>query len=152
MDETRLCFECRVAAIGGADFEAALALRDRVLRAPLGRPSARLEYERDRRGVHFVAMNGADAVGVLALFPDGAGAAILRSLAVAPERRRRGVGAALCRFAERWASANGVRKIEAEARTAALEFYEACGYATTSEEYMAHDVPHRRVQKEIADR
>lgn len=136
----------------GADnplFDGAITLRDRVLRAPLGRQSARSEGARDLAGRHFVALNSGVVVGCLGLFPDGKGSALLRSMAVAPERQGEGIGAALISFAAAWAKSEGISAIEAEARVSAIGFYEACGFHPDEIEYSAHGVPHRRVRKAL---
>ncbi|MBY0423149.1 MAG: GNAT family N-acetyltransferase [Parvularculaceae bacterium] len=131
-------------------FAEAVDLRDRVLRAPLGRASARHETERDAKGVHFVALRSSKVVGCLALYPDGAAAAELKSMAVAPEARREGVGAAMYRCLEGWARGKGIGAIAAEARIGAVAFYESCGFTAESEDYMLHGVQHRRMRKLLA--
>lgn len=137
-------------AVGSPAYDGAVALRDRVLRVPLGRPSARVELERDRTGEHFAAIEEGAVIGTLALYAEEPGTNRLRSMAVAPEAQGRGVGAALVAFAERAAIANGAGIIEAEARTSALPFYQACGLEIKSEEYISHSVTHRWVRKELA--
>lgn len=147
MAATPETLECRPIGIDEALFESAVDLRDRVLREPIGRPSARHDRERDSRGVHFAAVDGGRVVGCLALYPDDAGAALLKSLAVAPEMRRTGVGVAVYRCAETWARAHSVNEICADARIDALPFYGACGFSAEGEDYMVHGVPHRKVRK-----
>ncbi|NWG71041.1 MAG: GNAT family N-acetyltransferase [Parvularculaceae bacterium] len=126
--------------------EQVVALLDRVLRAPLGRPSASHERQRDSAGVHVAALKDGAVVGCLALHPDGA-RAVLRSLAVALERRGAGVGARFFAHAEAWALGAGVDSIEAEARTSAVSFYEPRGFRIEGEEHLGHGVPHRKVRK-----
>lgn len=138
--------EHRLVGVDCADFESAVALRDRVLRDPLGRPSAHGERDRDRMGRHFVAVQDGAVIGCLALYPEGK-RAILRSMAVAPEVQGQGVGASLYRYAEGWAALSGIEAIEAEARSAALAFYVACGFSVEGEEYLGHGIPHRKVKK-----
>ncbi len=143
--------ECRRIGLDEALFESAVDLRDRVLREPIGRSSARDERERDSRGVHFAAVDGGRVVGCLALYPDDAGAAVLKSLAVAPEMRRAGVGVAVYRCAESWARTHSVTEICADARLEALPFYSACGFSAEGEDYMVHGVPHRKVRKVLGN-
>jgi GNAT superfamily N-acetyltransferase len=141
--------DCQRVEAGDALFDGAVDLCDRVLREPLGRPSAREDGERDLPGVHFAAVKAGRVVGCLALYPDGAGAALLTSMAVAPEARGEGVGATVYRYAENWARARGVARIFAEARVDALGFYEACGFAAEGEVYMGHGISHRKVSKSL---
>jgi isohexenylglutaconyl-CoA hydratase len=146
--ETYERLECRRVGMDDPLFEAILDLRDSVLRAPLGRPTARLEAERDARGVHFAAIEAGAVVGCLALYPQGE-FATLRSMAVAPDRQGAGVGAELYAYAEEWARTEGIKAIEAEGRSTALGFYEAQGFRIEGDEYLGHGIPHRKARKEL---
>lgn len=139
----------RKIGVGDPAFEGIVDLRDRVLRDPLGRPSARHERERDAKGEHFAALKDGAVVGCLALHVGGR-AAELKGMAVAPDLQREGVGAALYAYAEGWARSSEIDEIFAEARKEALGFYLACGFAAEGEDYMGHGIPHHKVRKRLA--
>jgi GNAT superfamily N-acetyltransferase len=141
--------ECREIVVASPLFAGELALRDAVLRAPLGRESSATTIERDRTGRHFVALSGEMVIGCVGLYPEGSGVAVLRHLAVTEDMRRQGVARRLVAFAEERIGVDGVTFIEAEARVEAIPFYEAAGYATTGEIYVKHGVPHRLVSKPL---
>jgi amino-acid N-acetyltransferase len=76
---------------------------------------------------HFlVARDGDRVVGIVGLEPRG-DAALLRSLAVAPERRNEGLGARLVDAIERHAGDNSIRTLYLLTTTAA-DYFGACGY------------------------
>ncbi len=80
--------------------------------------------------VAVVARAGEERVG-FGIMRFGRGAAHLALLAVAPERRRRGVGRALVEWLEATARVGGIVVVHLEARasgTGALEFYRQLGY------------------------
>lgn len=130
-------------------FENALRLRDRVLREPLGRPSAREERARDLGGQHFVALSGNQVAGCTSLFRSGT-TGELKAMAVSGEARGVGIGGALCRYVETIARESGCTCLVAEARSDALGFYKSCGFMAVGEDYMMHGVSHRRVRKDLA--
>ncbi|MEE2689977.1 MAG: GNAT family N-acetyltransferase [Pseudomonadota bacterium] len=139
---------CCEIEIGSPLFEGELRLRDEVLRKPLGRPSSAGERERDLLGRHFVALASNEVIGCIGLYPEGA-AARLRHLAVAPRVRRKGVGRRLVAFAESSGAEARVARLEVEARTDALPFYEACGYVAEGDVFIRHGVPHRLMRKSL---
>ena len=76
---------------------------------------------------HFlVARDGDRVVGIVGLEPRG-DAALLRSLAVAPERRNEGLGARLVDAIERHAGDNGIRTLYLLTTTAA-DYFDTRGY------------------------
>jgi ribosomal protein S18 acetylase RimI-like enzyme len=74
----------------------------------------------------FALMDGAEVVGIIGLESVEIGRGRIRHLAVAPERRRRGVGRTLI---DRMARRAGLREIFAETDGDGVEFYRRCGFA-----------------------
>jgi len=74
----------------------------------------------------------------------------LRGMAVVPEARRRGVGAALVRACEEHARARGGTRMWFNARIDALPFYFALGYEAIGDVYEIAGVgPHRFAEKSL---
>ena len=88
---------------------------------------------------------GAAPIGIVGLEFCGSHA-LLRSLAVAPERRRSGVGAQLVEHAERYARAQGIHSIFL-LTTTAEEFFKRRGYAVTDRSNAPAEI---RATKEFA--
>ena len=117
-------------------------------------------YAGDDRAVHIGAWADEMLVGCAAVFPDpwpggSAGVATapepaawrLRGMAVDPAQRRTGVGREVLVVAVEAARAAGAPLLWANARTAALSFYEAVGWQVAGEEFITPDtgLPHKPI-------
>jgi len=123
------------------------AAETRPLRRRILRPSQaehELVYPGDDApgNLHLGYFDGAILLGVASLFrqspegaPDDPGDWRLRGMAVVPEARRRGVGAALVAACEVHARSRGGTRLWFNARVDALPFYFALGYEATGEPY-----------------
>ena len=147
---------------GGIDIRPLEAAATRPLRRRILRPGQaehELVYPGDEAAdsLHLGAFDGGTLVGVASVFhqsPEGAPPVAtdwrLRGMAVVPEARRRGVGAALLAACERHARAHGGTRLWFNARVGALPFYVASGYAVFGEEYVLPGIgPHRFAEKEL---
>jgi predicted GNAT family N-acyltransferase len=135
--------------VGSALHASQQRLRDEVLRKPLGRALSSTEIERDRTGVHFVALDGEEVVACVGLYPEANGLLRLRQMAVAPALQGQGVGARLLAFAEQWARESDAKEIEMHARIAALGFYERSGYLPEGAAFEEHGIPHIVMRKRL---
>lgn len=130
-----------------AEYEAAVALRHRMLRVPLG-----LEWTEEERAWepvdrHFGALEGEEMVGCVLIRELGEGRVKLRQMAVASDCQGDGVGRALVEWVERLLRAEGVREIELHAREVAAGFYEKLGYVREGERFSEVGIPHWRMVK-----
>jgi GNAT superfamily N-acetyltransferase len=139
-----------------ATAEEIFPLRHAVLRP--GRPATASVYAGDDRAVHIGAWDddGALLVGCATVFPDPwAGpeppaepsAWRLRGMAVEPGRQRTGVGRLVLEAAVAAAREAGAPLLWANARTAALPFYDAAGWQVAGEEFVTPDtgLPHQPI-------
>ncbi len=117
-------------------------LRQRILRP--GQAEHELVYpgDDDADSLHVGAFDGERLLGVASVYrqpPEGAagtpGDWRLRGMAVVPEARLRGVGAALLAACEAHARARGGTRLWFNARLDALPFYRARGYVVIGEPY-----------------
>lgn len=137
-------------------------LRHAVLRP--GRPVTASVYATDDEAVHVgawdVSADGATLVGCATVFPDpwtgGDDPAApppeprawrLRGMAVDPSRHRTGVGREVLAAAVTAAVETGAPLLWANARTAALAFYESQGWTVAGEEFRTADtgLPHKPI-------
>ena len=118
------------------------ALRQSVLRP--GQPVHELVYPGDDapETLHVGAFDEARLLGIASVYrqsPDSAapepGDWRLRGMAVVPEARRRGVGAALLAACEEHARRHGGTRLWFNARVDAMAFYAALGYQAIGEAY-----------------
>lgn len=124
------------------DFEACMAIRRKVFVEEQNVPEELELDEHDSTAVHLLAVDGGRPVGTARLLIDGDHAKIGR-VAVLPETRGTGAGAALMRAALDELKSRGVVKVGLGAQIHALGFYERLGFAAYGPEYDDAGIPHR---------
>ena len=131
-------------------YRQSLALREAVLRTPLGLRLTEEELEDDAHRRHFCALSHGAVVGSVSLRPIGQDTVQLRQMAVAEDRRRERIGAELLECAEGFARQEGFRRIVLNARLGAEGFYARFGYQAEGEPFDENTIPHVRMSKELA--
>lgn len=124
------------------DFPACAAIRRRVFIEEQNVPEALELDELDATAVHLLATQDGRPVGTARLLIDGKTAKIGR-VAILPELRGTGAGAALMRAALEELRARGVRTAKLGAQTHAIGFYERLGFTVYGPEYDDAGIPHR---------
>ena len=133
-------------AIRQVDAAVVRPLRHEVLRR--GRPVEESRYPVDDLDgtVHLAAIDDGIVIGCATLFPEayhGAPAWRLRGMAVAADRRGRGVGARLLDEVVAVVTRHGGQVLWCNGRTAALDFYRRHGFEVVGGEFLAAGgVPH----------
>ena len=136
--------------VGGPGWHAMVALRHRVLRAPLGLrfTDADLAAEADQR--HVALWLGDTLAGtVLLLPPDPSGSAKLRQMAIDPALTGRGLGTLLLRHAEAELLRLGATEARLSARATATGFYARLGYIPEGAPYVEVTLPHRLMRHRL---
>ena len=141
------------------DRRAAYAVRFDVFVTEQGVPADLELDEMDATAEHFVAYVGTLAVGAGRLVVEPVGFAgtdpgrgvvgHLGRLAVRPQARGTGLGAALVRGIEARAAERGLRTVVLGAQTHAIGFYERLGYAAYGEEFDDAGLPHRWMRRAL---
>lgn len=142
-------FETKIIAYGSSAYDRALALRDRVLRAPLGLKfdADFLAIEKNPEHAHLAVLRGEDVVGVLIMTDVGGGQVKMRQVAVDDSVQGQGVGRLLVEFSEKWARERGFEEIVLNARETAAPFYTRLAYETVSDTFTEVGIPHRKMRK-----
>jgi predicted GNAT family N-acyltransferase len=140
------------AAYGSDLYGQALALREAILRKPLGLVVTAEELADDRLRRHFCATSHGAVLGSVSLRPLDGETIRLRQMAVAEERRREKIGAQLLAHAEDWARGQGYRLMVLNARLGAEGFYARYGYLAEGEPFDENTVPHIKMTKSLAGR
>ena len=138
------------APLGSDLYRQALALREAILRRPLGLTLTDEEHADDALRRHFCAVARGAVVGSVSLKLLNSETLQLRQMAVAEDRRREGIGARLLARAEDWARGEGYRLIVLNARLGAEGFYARFGYLAQGEPFEENTVPHIRMTKRLA--
>ena len=137
-------------AYGSAHYHAAVALRQHVLRSPLGLTYAPSQLALDVEDRQFVAMLDDQLVGGVMLHHISADAAKLRQFAVTPSLQGFGIGSRLLSYFETTTQESGYKEIRLSARETATAFYRKHGYHTEGERYLQVGLPHIAMLKDLA--
>jgi len=139
-----------VAAPYGSDlYRQALALREAILRQPLGLTLDEEERSDDALRQHFCATSHGAVLGSVSLKPLDGESLQLRQMAVAEDRRRERIGARLLARAEHWARGEGYLLVVLNARLGAEGFYARFGYVAQGGPFNENTVPHIRMTKRL---
>jgi predicted GNAT family N-acyltransferase len=136
-------------ANGPAEVEAALDLRYRVFCGEQGVTLAADQDGLDGEALHIVALAGGRLAGTCRLVFDD-GIARLGRMAVEPDLRGRGIGAAVLEQAEHEARRAGAERIRLHAQSAARTLYERAGFEIRGEEFLEEGIPHVTMEKPVA--
>lgn len=142
--------EIKTAEYDSELYRQTVALRDEVLRRPLGLEISVQDVGGEASQFHIAAVSGSRVVGCVVLKPIEEQTVQLRQMAVAVELQRTGIGSALVRFAESVASGKGFREIVLNARESAIGFYSRLGYeGVPGSEHIEVGIPHLRMKKNL---
>lgn len=141
--------ELRELEFGTEGYRAALDLRYRVLREPLGVEWTDEERAWEPRERHFGLMDGGEMVACVVVRPVADKRVKVRQMAVEPDRQRAGLGRGLLKGVEALLGSEGVREVELNAREVAVGFYERAGYARVGGQFTEVGIPHWRMEKTI---
>lgn len=129
------------------EYERVVALRRRVLRAPLGLDFTPEQLAAETDDIHLAGFEGEEPVACLILTTGEAHEFKMRQVAVAPERQGEGLGSRLVEYSETVARAADCRRIMLLARETAVPFYLRAGYETVGDLFEEVGLPHRKMMK-----
>jgi predicted GNAT family N-acyltransferase len=121
------------------------AIRDRVFIEEQGVPSTIEIDDKDANCTHFLLRRNSVALGCARLQEDGK----VTRMAVLPEQRGRGLGAALLTAIIEHAKKSGTRRLFLHAQDQAINFYEGAGFKLDGEGFLEADIPHHAMSLDI---
>ncbi len=135
------------------DFEGARMVRTRVFMEEQGFRNEFDDTDRDERTVHVTLRVDGELAGCARIFPDNrpgaSGRWIFGRLAVLPDKRGNGLGAALLAESERLARQAGAAEMRLHAQCRAEPFYERSGYRSYGPVEMDEHVEHVWMRKAL---
>ena len=138
----------REISFGTAEYRLECALRDDVLRKPLGLSLTAEELAREEDQLHFGLFEPDDqlvaCVVALKLSPTDAR---IRQMAVSPLHQGKGLGRRLMNELEANLRSRGFTNLVLHARASAVGFYRKLGYTVVGDEFIAVAVPHFKMVK-----
>lgn len=134
----------------GSDLQlASIALRDLVLRQPLGLKFVQSDLDTEHDSLHLGYVDESNTVqGILILKPIDSKTVKMRQVAVDPNLQGKGIGQQLVISSEQIASEQlGATKMVLHARDVAVPFYLKLGYLIEGEEFYEVGIPHFKMVK-----
>jgi predicted GNAT family N-acyltransferase len=138
----------KVVPHGSDAYHDAVALREEVLRAPLGLTISSEEQEYEKKYFHIACYLGDDLCGTAMLVPKGEEIKIQR-VAVKEEAQGHGIGSELMKFCEIFAKENGFKALYCHARDTAIKFYLKNQFVGEGEMFDELGLPHWKMRKLI---
>jgi predicted GNAT family N-acyltransferase len=132
---------------GSPAYEETVALRDDILRKPLGLTFTAEQLGAESSDMHLACYDDGQLVGCLILTPADHGAVKMRQVAVAADRQGKGIGRAMVERSEEIAREHGFTEMVLHARETAVPFYEALGYDRVGERFEEVTIPHWKMRK-----
>jgi GNAT superfamily N-acetyltransferase len=134
---------------GSPEYEQMLALRENILRKPLGLRFEPVDLATENHDILIGAFEEDDILGCCMLIEENPSTVRLRQMAVYNEKQGKGIGRALMNFAENVARDRGYKLLSMHARKNAIGFYEKMGYQVTSKEFTEVTIPHVVMEKKL---
>lgn len=128
-------------------YEQELALRDEILRKPIGMNIADDDLSDEPKQLHFVAVKDNVVMGTVVLKIEGK-TGKLRQMAIKTELQGQNIGRKLVTIIEETAKQMGLEEIKLHARHYAVGFYEKLNYVkTTKPTFLEVGMEHFEMQK-----
>ena len=134
---------------GSEDYKQMIALRQLLLRKPLGLTFNDEELASEKNDILIGCFDDDKLEGCCLLTKTDPGVLRLRQMAVVSGLQGKGMGRAILQFAENIARDRGYKKIAMHARKTAAGFYEKLGYKITGKEFQEISIPHYFMEKEL---
>lgn len=145
----RQIWKCKFIKVGSEAYAAELALRNEILRVPLGLDLYAEDLSGESADYHIGAFLRGRLAGCLVLTPLGGGEMKMRQVAVEERYQGMGIGKDLVKCCEVYAGDIGYSRIVLAARRTAAGFYGRLGYKAVSDEFTEVGIPHVKMAKEI---
>lgn len=140
----------RVVEYGSSDYDKMVALRNTVLRIPLGRNLSAEELALDVDFVHLAALNAqGEVLGTVMLHRLSDTQVRMRQVSVRADMQGTGVGKKLMAFAEKESLKAGYNSALLHSRDNAVMFYNRIGYVVQGDFFEESGIPHITMIKQL---
>jgi N-acetylglutamate synthase-like GNAT family acetyltransferase len=131
------------------EYEQTIALRNKVLRQPIGLKFTQAQLEAEASDFHLTLWKGPDLLGCLVLTPKENGRIQMRQVAIEPDWQGKGIGRRLVEYAEQFARDKGFTTMFCHARVIAVPFYEKMDYQKVGEPFVEATIVHFEMEKKL---
>lgn len=139
----------RIIEYGSCDHKAMIALRDEVLRKPLGLTFSPEYLQQEINAVLIGYFEAETLLGCCILSPQNGTTVQLRQMAVDNSLQGKGAGSKILAFAEEQARAAGFAELMMHARKTAAPFYTKNGYQVRGKEFEEVGIAHYEMFKRL---
>ena len=136
----------KIIAYKSKAWEEAVALREKILRRPLGQKFTIKELAEEREHHQVVGMKGDKIIATAVLVPEKNRLKMQR-VVVDEVYRNSNIGSELMQFCEAFASANDIHNIYCHARDTAVNFYLKNQYSPVGDYFDEDGIPHLKMEK-----
>ena len=141
----------REISFGSAEYQQECALRQEILRKPLGLNLYDEDLEKERQQRHFGLFDAdGSLVGCVVFLPLSSCEARIRQMAIAQQHQGHGHGRRMFMELEERLTAEGVTRFVLHARATAEGFYQKLGYTVVSREFLEVGIPHMQMEKVVS--
>ena len=141
--------EFRSYTTDSSDYKEALALRQKILRAPLGLNIFEEDLSVEKEQLHFGLFDDKSILASVTVVIIDEQKAKIRQMAVSDEFQGQGLGATLLKNCLLELKRSGFKSIELNARKSAEGFYERYGFSRIGDEFTEVTVPHYKMVKQL---
>ena len=138
-----------IVSVDSPEYQQVYALRETVLREPIGLSLANEDLSRDKEDIILAALQNSKVIGCLMLQHKDRHTIKFRQMAVSPDHQKKGIGNILVAAAEKLSREKGYSKVVLHAREVAEGFYTKLGYHITGDPFTEVGIPHFVMEKDI---
>ena len=142
-------YKIKIVTYNTSDYRAVVALRNRILRKPLGLVFTKKDLEIDKNEVIFGVFNNDIVLGCVQLRKADNASVKLRQMAVYTQYQQKNIGTMLLLYVEQYAQKNNYNNITLHARVNAIDFYKKSGYSTRGKIFTEVGIPHQLMVKSL---
>jgi predicted GNAT family N-acyltransferase len=135
--------------VGSSDYDRELALRDLILRKPIGRTIFDDPLDLEVNDYHLGMYSNEDLIGILILTKLTDDIVKMRQVVVDSDYQKLGYGREMIRRIEKVAKELGYKKITLHSRKHVEAFYKQLGYETMGKEFIEVGMQHVEMQKDL---
>lgn len=133
---------------GSSEYEAAVKLREGILRKPLGLTFLPEELEAEKDHIHIAGFQGDEIISTAVLVPEGNDYKMQR-VVVKQSLQNSGIGSKMMEFCEAYARKQGIRSLYCHARDSAVNFYLKNSWVAEGDYFDEDTIPHLKMRKAL---
>lgn len=138
----------KIVLYGTSEYQAAVELRQAILRKPLGLCFSQEYLEKEKEYIHFAGLKNGEVVAAASLVPEQF-TCKMRQVAVRADMQGSGIGSELIDYCELYAKTQKFQSLYCHAREHAVPFYTKKGYLPEGEYFMEIGIHHVKMIKEL---